>query len=206
MHAPSGIIGYLESILGIFLSDIRHKERSTYILCDNSIEICCKARIKERNPVDTKQRNFPDSIKDSKLPAKLIAELSGRHKIRNDMQHEKLGITVDIHECADSILGLIKVINKLWGKYALNMAPEWVGCALKIVALYSTSSDSSKRVKFEKTLLKDIDWSKETNEQNITSKRLPNKNEMIIEVGAKNYWVLIVREKTQIVTECLDNL
>ena len=35
-------IAALESIIEIFLSDIRHRERSVFILCDNLVEMTCK--------------------------------------------------------------------------------------------------------------------------------------------------------------------
>jgi hypothetical protein len=40
----------------------------------------------------------------------------------------------------------------------------------------------------------------------IKSKRFPNNNEIIIEVGSKNYWALLVREKTDLVNQCLDDI
>jgi hypothetical protein len=206
MIVQSEIIGYLESIFGIYLSDIRQKERATYILCDHLVEICCKTRILERNKQNQKRRNFHEALKDAKVPKSLIKELAKRHDIRNDMQHVKLGITIDNQDCADAIIGLIKLIKKLWGKYALSMAPDWILCAQRIVELYTSYSNSSIRVRFEKKVLKEIDWSKNVNEGNISDKRLPNKNEIIIEVGAKNYWALLVREKTSIVMECLDEV
>ena len=130
------------------------------------------------------------------------------------MQHLKLGITVDNQDCACAIIGLVKVIKKLWGKYSLDDIPEWVSCALRIVELYSNSSNHSKISTFEKILLKDIDWNIdkinafESSDQNLSiiSNRFPNKNEIIIEVGAKNYWALLVREKTHLVNQCLDEL
>jgi len=221
MYAPREIIDFFESIVGIYLSDIRHKERSAFILCDNLVELSCKTRIIERNPSDSLNRDFPRSINDAKLNQKLKIELSKRHKIRNEMQHAKLGITVDNQDCACAIIGVKKVLEKLWGKYSLDQIPDWLICALRIVELYSNSANFSKVKSFEEKLLKDINWSieqiisiedsDETNSNRISkviikSKRFPNNNEIIIEVGAKNYWALLVREKTELVNQCLDDI
>ena len=214
MYAPKEIIDFLESIIGIYLSDIRHKERSAFILCDNLIEIVCKTRIKERNPNDNGNRYFLAAINDAKINIKLKNELQKRHQIRNEMQHAKLGITVDNQDCACAILGVVKVIKKLWGKYAMDNIPNWISCALRIVELYSSSLNYAKVKSFEEKLLKNVNWNLENISSKddgiingvIRSRRFPNNNEIIIEVGAKNYWALLVREKTELVDQCLDEL
>jgi len=225
MNAPKEITDYLEPIISIYLSDFRHKERSAFILCDNLIELSCKLRIKERNPADNRnrERKFPHAIKDAKLSKKFQEVLLKRHGIRNDMQHEKMGIAIDSQDCACDILNVVKVFKKLWGKYALDSASDWVICALRIVELYSNSSYMYKKSLLENKLLKETDWNfrpyHEEEEKKIMeedekkfvkddgmTKRLPKKNEIIIEVGAKIYWSLLVREKTELVNQCLDEI
>jgi len=49
MHAPNEVLDLLESVLGIFFYDIRYKERSVFILCDNLVELSCKTKIKQMN-------------------------------------------------------------------------------------------------------------------------------------------------------------
>ena len=159
MYAPKEITDYLEPIISTYLSDFRHKERSAFILCDNLIELSCKLRIKERNPADNRnrERKFPHAIRDAKLSKKFQGVLLKRHGIRNDMQHEKMGIAIDSQDCACDILNVVKVIRKLWGKYALDSASDWVICALRIIELYSNSSNMSKKSQLENKLLKEID-------------------------------------------------
>lgn len=206
MYAPKEITDYLEPILSIYLSDFRHKERSAFILCDNLIELCCKLRIKERDPSDNRnrQRNFPQSLEDAKLSKTFRGILEKRHKIRNDMQHEKIGISIDAQDCACDILNVIKVIKTLWGKYALDSASDWLICSLRIIDLYSTSSNQSKKTLLESKLLKSINWNFHPEEDKNMEKRLRKDNEVIIEIGARNYWALLVREKTELVNQCLD--
>lgn len=161
MSTPKEIIDFLESIIGIYLSDIRHKERASFILCDNLIEISCKTKIKERNSNDNVRRDFPTSLEDAKVNKKLKGKLLKRHQIRNEMQHAKLGITVDNQDCAYAIIGLVELLKKLWGKYALDDIPEWLSCALRIVELYSSSSNHLKVKIFEDKLLKEVNWNVE---------------------------------------------
>ena len=196
------------------MSDIRHKERSAFILADNLVEISCKTRIVERNG-EWKGENFYEILKEAKIPKKVREKLIRRRKIRNDMQHIKLSITVDNQDCACAIKDILLVIKKLWGKYALDNLPDWVVCGTKIVELYSDSSNHSKILRFEKILLKEVNWNidkvkgsiqDENGKRKVTiiGRRFPNSNEIIIEVGAKNYWTLLVREKTELVNQCLD--
>ena len=49
MHAPKEVLDLLESVLGFFFYDIRYKERSVFILCDNLVELSCKTKIKQVN-------------------------------------------------------------------------------------------------------------------------------------------------------------
>ena len=81
MYVPKEIVDFLESILGIYLSDIRHKERSAFILVDNLIEISCKTRIVERGGED-KRRVYYETLSDAKIPLKLRQKLIRRHKIK----------------------------------------------------------------------------------------------------------------------------
>ncbi len=47
MPAPREIVDALESVLDIFLSDIRHRERAAFILWDNLVEMACKRKAKQ---------------------------------------------------------------------------------------------------------------------------------------------------------------
>jgi hypothetical protein len=41
---PSEITDALESIIDIYFSGIRHRERAAFILCDNLVEMICKTK------------------------------------------------------------------------------------------------------------------------------------------------------------------
>ena len=230
MHAPNEVLDLLESILGIFFYDIRYKERSVYILCDNLVELSCKTKIKQINyKADIKKMNFFSSLKEVQIGKKLRDRLLQRRDIRSDMQHQLAGITIDKQQCADAIIDLVSLINdrKLWGKYALEPAPDWVFCSLRIVKLYSRFGVPKIRKMLEVTLQREIDWDKGevVDERNIQAKiekssdrdlvnldgspageRRPDPHEIIIHVGSPEHWSYLIKEYTERVVSCLDEL
>lgn len=46
MSTPPEIIDALESVLEIYFSGVRHRERAAFILCDNLVEMTCKTKAK----------------------------------------------------------------------------------------------------------------------------------------------------------------
>lgn len=243
MHAPNEVLDLLESILGIFFYDIRYKERSVYILCDNLVELSCKTKIKQNNfKEDVKGMNFYSALIKAQIGVRLRERLLMRREIRSDMQHQLAGITIDKQQCADAIMDLMSLINdrKLWGKYALDPVPPWVFCGLRIVKLYSRFGEPRKRKMLEDTLQREIDWDKgevvdESNilsktgevvdERNVQSKiekspesnlvnldgspageRRPDPHEIIIPVGSSEHWTYLIKEYTERVVFCLDEM
>ena len=64
MQASNEVLDLLESILGIFFYDIRYKERSVFILCDNLVELSCKTKIKQVNyREDVKEMSFYSALR-----------------------------------------------------------------------------------------------------------------------------------------------
>jgi hypothetical protein len=47
MSTPPEIIDALESVLEIYFSGVRHRERAAFILRDNLIEMTCKSNAKQ---------------------------------------------------------------------------------------------------------------------------------------------------------------
>ena len=50
MSAPRHIVDALESVLSIYFSNCRHKERAAFILCDELVEITCREKVKQAVP------------------------------------------------------------------------------------------------------------------------------------------------------------
>lgn len=225
MQAPMEIIDFLESILGIFFYDIKHKERSVFILVDNLVEISCKSRLRERKKQYQRNLDLEEILKLAGIGGELKRKLLGRRKDRNSMLHDLVAITVTPEYCADAIVDLCKLIKKLWGKYALMTIEEWVDCALRIVQLYSHSGNKDKRVNLEIYLEKNK-WNSIVENEQITfqpgleeikeefrsftgiplGRLKPKDNEILISIGSTKHWTLLIRRFPNVVKICLDEL
>lgn len=228
MKTPTEIIDFLESLLGIYFYDIRHKHRSVFILCDSLIELSCKIKIVERDEnINTKSFNFDQSLIKAKVPLKLRRKLTSSHNLRNEMQHKSSILTIDEQKCADSIMDLVELLKKLWGKYCLDYNPNWVNCALRIIQLQSSQGNIKKRKELKEHILNEVDWNyvapKEDERVFVQSKNVhlynflgsggsalgkqaPLKNELIIKIGSEEHWAYIFRHYTEKVEECLNLL
>jgi hypothetical protein len=137
MPAPVAITDSLESVLEIFLSGVRHRERAAFILCDNLVEMSCKTKAKQHNHRFDMTCSFYDAW--NALGVTLDANGIGRRvhdhrETRNNMQHASAAATVDSGYCATAIMDTAEVIQTLWPDVVLH--PR-VLCALRIVRLYS---------------------------------------------------------------------
>jgi hypothetical protein len=200
--APAEIMDAFESILDIFLADIRYRERAAFILCDNLVEMACKTKAKQKDhQFDThcgfhKAWNAPGvSLPKSGLGGRVHS----RRDTRNTMQHASAAVTVDIQSCADAILDLPQVMIKLWGKNALRNLRPWQQVAIRIVKLYSSIGDSNKRRQFEDQMRADR-W------RGSAEERPPRVNETIIECGLRNHWAIAVKQNPHQVEQILNSL
>lgn len=201
MPAPGEIIAGLESILGIFLSDIRYRERAVFILCDTLVEMACKTKAKQHNHRFNTSCNFHDAWNApgvSLSPTRLGQRVQTRRSTRNNMQHGNAAFTVDVQVCADAILDAVRVINKCWSNTSTRHFEAWVKCALRIVCLYSSSGDRLKRQPFEDDML-NVNW----RGGDRTTVRI---NQNSIQPGRRIFWWLTVINHTNLVERCLDNL
>jgi transcription antitermination factor NusG len=228
MKTPAEIIDFLESLLGIYFYEIRHKHRSVFILCDTLVELSCKIKIVEKNEgANTKGLNFKEALQNAKVPSKLKKRLLANHSLRNDMQHKSTILTIDEQKCADSIMDLVELLKKLWGKYSLDYNPNWVDCALRIIKLHSSQGRIKKRKEFKEYILNEIDWNyvePKEDKRVFTPSDNPNvynflgsggaapgkqeihKNELVIKIGSEEHWSYILRHYTEKVEECLSIL
>lgn len=200
--APTEILDALESILDIFFSDIRHRERAAYILCDNLVEMACKTKAIQRNYRFDSICNFHDAwnAPGVRLPRNgLGGRCHTRRGIRNTMQHASAAVTVDIQACADAILDLPNVIIKLWGRNSLDNLRDWQKIAIRIVRLYSNSGNTNIRPQFEDSMLNER-WRGNAEERN------PRINETIIKCGLRSHWAIAVKQNPHQVEQILNNL
>lgn len=198
---PSEIVDSLESLLDIFLSDIRHRERTVFILCDNLVEMACKTKAKSHNHRFDTSCNFYDAwnAPGVRLPRNGLGErVQLRRETRNTMQHENPAVTVDTQVCADAIKDIPEIMKKLWGRNALNNLRHWHHVALRIVRLYSCDGDFVKRQEFEDAMRREC-WRSEAEHRN------PRVNESIIEIGRRAHWGIIIKQNPIQVEQILDS-
>jgi hypothetical protein len=225
MQAPIEIIDYIESLLSIFFYDIKQKERSVFILVDNLVEVSCKARLRERKKHFARNLELDDILKLAGIGGELKRRLLGRRKDRNSMQHDLVAITVTQEHCADSIVDLCKLLKRLWGKYAILFADEWIISALRIVKLYSRSGNKDKKINLENYLEKNK-WNSIVENEDISfqpalekigeefksftgvplGRLKPKDSEIVISIGSTKHWTLLLRRFPSAVKICLDDL
>lgn len=203
--APSEIMDAFESILDIFLSDIRHRERAAYILCDNLVEMACKTKHTQHSRRNGTQPNthckFHEALKlaGCRLSQEFRETLQQRRDTRNLMQHQSASAAVDVPTCADAILDLPKIMMKLWGRNALDNLREWQKIAIQVARLYSNSGDTTDRVQFEDAMRLE-QW------RGISEERNPRTNETIIECGLRIHWAIAVKQSPSQVEQILNSI
>lgn len=199
MPVPREIIDSLESVLGIYFSRIRHRERAAFILTDELVEMTCKLRAREANHKFDMKCGFHDAWN---APGVAIATAVLGHSIqasrntRNNMQHASAAATVDDEHCANAILDAVSVIDHCWPGAGVDMKP-WMSSALRIVRLYSKTGDAKKRQLFEDSM-RDGSWRSEH--------RQPKVSEFIIKPGRRQYWALVLIESQALVDSILNSL
>jgi len=151
MAAARHIVDALESVLSLYFSNCRHKERAAFILCDELVEVTCREKIKQsvRNLGWMQFRNLlshPAIGLDIRAPG-LGKSVFDCHKTRNDMQHNNPAATVDGQHCADAIVDAVDVIEHCFpgAKAAL---PDKLKVTLRVVRLYSQHGDPHQQREF----------------------------------------------------------
>jgi DNA-binding protein len=199
MNAPPRIIDALESIMDIYFSGVRHRERTAFILCDNLIEITCKTRAKEINNKFDMRSEFRNAINAQGVKLQTVqlgSRVIGYRDTRNNMQHSDIAATVDGQYCATAIIDAVKVIDHCWQNTSKKQFSPWMRCALRIIRLYSSEGDASKRYSFERKM-QQMRW-------RISDRESVKANSIQIEPGFRDYWWLAIRMRTPQVEECLN--
>ena len=204
--APTEIMDALESVLDIFLSDIRHRERASFILCDNLVEMACKTKHVQHCRRNGGQPNTRCYFHEAmtlpgirRLSQELRDRLQQRRDVRNLMQHQSASVAVDTQTAADAIIEIPFLLERVWGSDALGNLRPWQLVAIRIVRLYSSTGDASIRRQFEEQMRAER-WRGNTEE------RPPRVHETIIECGLRNYWAIAVKQNPHQVEQILNDL
>ena len=192
MAAPREIEDSLESVLGIYFSDVRHRSRAAFILCDELVEMACKARAREANHKFDMFTSFHKSWNDVNVAIDkndLGPRIQASRNTRNNMQHASAAATVDDQHCADAILDATAVIEHCWPG-ARSARRPWMRCALRVVWLHSSLCDGMALTAFEDEIRRG-GWRVDS--------RKPRINEIIIEPGRRSFWqILLVASAVQV--------
>lgn len=199
MITPPEIIDALESVLDIYFSGVRHRERAAFILCDNLVEMTCKTKAKQYDYTFNMRCSFHDACTASGvvLPPDLKVRVSGYRDTRNNMQHASAAATVDLHHCATSILDIVRVIDHCWSGTSTTLFPGRIRCALRIIWLYSSEGDVSLREPFE-TKMQRKRWRTQEESVRVSGRQ--------IQPGHREYWYVAIRMQTPYVEECLNDV
>ena len=202
MPAPREIIDSYESILDIFISNIHQRERVAFILCDNLVELSCKTKAYQRDHQFNRRCNFHDAWNAPGVtlaPNGLGSRVQNRRDTRNTMQHGSAAVTVTLQSCADAILDVRKVIDRLWRNAIQQTLTRPYQIVLQIVELYSSNGDEIRRQDFEDAMRR-AHWRPAADE------RRAKTTEVIVEAGLRMNWHLAVRQSWVEVEETLNSI
>ena len=151
MAAPRHIVDALESVLSLYFSNCRHKERAAFILCDELVEVTCREKVKLRHRAIGRM-DFHALVTHREVGFSVAVPGLGKsiydcHSTRNDMQHNNPAATVDGQHCADAIIDVVEVIEHCFpgAKAAL---PDKLKVTLRVVRLFSQHGDPRQQTDF----------------------------------------------------------
>ncbi len=201
MAVPIAIRDSLESIVEIYFSPVRGRERAAFILCDNLVEMACKTCAKEHNHRFDTSCNFHNAVN---APGVILAgalkqRVKDSREVRNNMQHASAAATVDGFYCATAILDAVEVIDSLWPVSApdSNFAPR-VACALRILRLHTSDGDPIHRDEFEDKM-RAFGW-RSTDSETVRI------NSVQVEPGKRDYWWWTLRHRLPNVEDVLNEI
>lgn len=186
MAAPRHIVDALESVLSIYFSNCRHKERAAFILCDELVEVTCRERIKQTIP-NLGWMQFHGLLTHAQVGFNVTAAGLGKsvydcHKTRNDMQHNNPAATVDSQHCADAIMDAVDVIEHCFPGAKADL-PDKIKVTLRVVRLHSQHGDPAQQAAFAGAMLT-YTWRGD--------RERARRDETIVAPGYRTHWGLVI--------------
>jgi hypothetical protein len=189
MPAPRDIVASLECVISIFFSDVRHKNRASFILCDELVEMTCKSKAKAVDPKMAKIGFHSLLCHPAVLlnPATnpLGEAVNGSHRTRNDMQHNNVAAAVDDPHCADVILDAVSVIAHCYPG-ATDGFTVSMKILLRLISLHATNGNKAKLAAFEDAMVTNR-WGGPAPKVRVV--------ELPIPVGHRRYWGIVVHSE-----------
>lgn len=197
MPAPREIIDGYESILDVFALNIKQRERVAFILCDNLVELACKTKAHQRNHQFDRRCSFHNAWNAPGVqlaPNGLGGRVQGRRDTRNTMQHGNAAVTVTTANCADAILDVRSVIDRLWQNTINRNLSLPYRLIFQIVQMYASNGNRRQQQAFEDAM-RQAHW------RGMTDERKARISEVIVEAGLRTNWHLAVHQSPEIVEQ-----
>jgi hypothetical protein len=199
MPAPRHIVDSLESVLSIYFSTCRLKERAAFMLCDELVEVTCRERVKLQIPT-LPRTGFYGLVTHAEVGLSVTTGLGQSvyncHNTRNDMQHNNPAATVDGQHCADAIVDAVEVIEHCFPgtKAAL---PDKLKVTLRVVRLFSQQGDPHQQTEFGDAM-RQHPWRGDRDRA--------KRDEVIVAPGPRASWGLVIPSEYARVEALLDRV
>lgn len=200
MTAPRHIVDALESVLSLYFSNCRHKERAAFILCDELVEVACREKVKLQLP-NLGRMYFRSLVTHAAVGLNVTVAGLGKsvfecHNTRNDMQHNNPAATVDPQHCADAICDAVDVIEHCFPGTKPDL-PEKLKVALRVVRLFSRHGNPRQQTDFGDAM-QAHPWR--------GGRERARRDEVIIAPGPRANWGLVVPSEYAVVEELLNRV
>ena len=199
MPAPRHIVDALESVLSIYFSNCRHKERAAFILCDELVEITCRQKVKQTIP-KLGRMHFRALLTHAEVGLTVAAGIGKAvhdcHLTRNDMQHNNAAATVDSQHCADAIIDVVEVIEHCF-RGAMADLPEKLKVTLRVVRLYSQNDQPVQQTAFADAMQTHT-WRGDRQRTRL--------DEIIVQPGVRANWGLVIPSEYARVEDILNRV
>ena len=200
MAASRDLVDALECVLSIFFSNVRHHNRAAFLLCDELVEVTCKARVKRDHP-NLGRIGFHGLLKhasvnlDPDQPG-LGEALFRSHETRNQLQHAVAAATVDDQHCADAILDAVATIEHCFPGSEVGLSDS-IKIALRVVRVHSSQGTQKQRSDLEEAM-RMFRWNTPFKHANATT--LP------ISVGSRQQWGQVIMSNNVIMADILNKV
>ena len=196
MPVGRGIIDALECVLSVFFSNVRHRSRAAFLLCDELVEISCKEKMRLAHP-GAQRIGFFALLQHVTVGLDPTVQGSlGESLFRNHMQHSVAAATVDDQHCADAIMDAIQAIEHCFPGTVATL-PDGIKIALRVVRLLSSQGNAGQRDQFE-NYMRGYKWN--------TPFQSARGTEVPVPVGARAHWGHVLMSNSTIVGGILDQI
>jgi hypothetical protein len=201
MPAGRDVLDALECVLSVYFSNVRHHNRAAFLLCDELVEVACKAKMKLTHP-NVGRIGFYQLLQhatvnlDPTVAGSLGETLYKNHETRNQMQHAVAAATVDDQHCADAILDAVDALEHCFAG-TLPLLSDGIKNALRVMRVHSSRGTQKQRADFDEEMRK-FKWNSPLKRATGTTLPMP--------VGARQYWGYVIMSNNVIVAGILDQI